>query len=62
MAFLLILLLLFGFVLGGVGSGSSSSGSGTTDLIKPTVKCSKRMAAKAPGVQEQRCGPPPANP
>ena len=58
MAFLLILLLLFGFVLGGIGTGSS----GTTDLIKPTVKCSKRMPAKAPGVQEQRCGPPPANP
>ena len=62
MAFLLILLLLFGFVLGGVGSGSSSSGSGTTGPVKPVVKCSKRMAAKAPGVQERRCGPPPANP
>ena len=59
MPFLLILLLLFGFVLGGVGAGSS--GSGTTEL-KPVVKCSKRMPAKAPGVQEQRCGPPPANP
>ncbi len=58
MAFLLILLLLFGFVLGGVGSGSS----GTSGPVKPTVKCSKRMAAKAPGVQERRCGPPPANP
>ena len=60
MAFLLILLLLFGFVLG--GSVGSRLGSGTTDPIKPTVKCSKRMAAKAPGVQERRCGPPPANP
>ena len=61
MAFLLILLLLFGFVLGGFGAGSSSSGSGTTEL-KPAVKCSKRMPAKAPSAQERRCGPPPANP
>jgi hypothetical protein len=57
MAFLLILLLLFGFVLGGVGTSSSS----TTEL-KPAVKCSKRMPAKAPSAQERRCGPPPANP
>ena len=60
MAFLLILLLLFGFVLGGVGAGSSGSGSGST-VRKPVIKCSKHMAAKAPGVQERRCGPPPAH-
>jgi hypothetical protein len=60
MAFLLILLLLFGFVLGGIGNGTSSSS--TTGPVKPVVKCSKRMPARAPGVQEQRCGPPPANP
>jgi hypothetical protein len=58
MAFLLILLLLFGFVLGGLGSGSSSM----SGQFKPAVKCSKRMAAKAPSAQERRCGPPPANP
>jgi hypothetical protein len=59
MALLAILLLLFGFVFLGVGSSSSS----TTDLIKPTVKCSKRMSAHAPATQERRrCGPPPANP
>jgi hypothetical protein len=57
MSFLLILLLLFGFVLGGFGPSSSS----TTEL-KPVVKCSKHMAAKAPSAQERRCGPPPANP
>jgi hypothetical protein len=56
MSILLILFLLFALL--GVGTSSSS----TTDLIKPTVKCSKRMPSKAPGVQEQRCGPPPANP
>jgi hypothetical protein len=62
MAFLLILLLLFGFVLGGVGSGSSSSLSGSGSTVrKPVIKCSKHMAAKAPGVQERRCGPPPAH-
>jgi hypothetical protein len=60
MAFLLILLLLFGFVLGGVGAGSSSLGSGST-VRKPVIKCSKHMTAKAPGVQERRCGPPPAH-
>jgi hypothetical protein len=59
MALLAILLLLFGFVFAGIGSSSS----GTTDLIKPVVKCSKRMPAKAPtSAQERRCGPPPANP
>ncbi len=59
MALLAILFLLFSFVLLGVGTSSSS----TTDLIKPVVKCSKRMPAKAPSTQEpRRCGPPPANP
>jgi hypothetical protein len=58
MALLAILLLLFGFVFLGVGSGSTSS---TTEL-KPVVKCSQRMPAKAPPAQERRCGPPPANP
>ena len=57
MALLVILRLLFGFVLAGFGTGSS----GTTE-IKPVVKCSQRMPAKAPLAQEQRCGPPPANP
>ena len=57
MALLAILLLLFVFL--GVGSSSSN----TTDLIKPVVKCSKRLPAKAPSNQEpRRCGPPPANP
>ena len=56
MAFLLILLLLFGLL----GAGTSSSSM--SDQFKPPVKCSKRMPAKAPGVQEQRCGPPPVNP
>ena len=61
MALLLILLLLFGFVLGGVGSGSSSSGP--KDIVPPT-KCSKRMdPAKTPTTQDRNpCGPPPANP
>jgi hypothetical protein len=59
MALLAILFLLFSFVFLGVGSGSSN----TTDLIKPVVKCSKRLPAKAPSNQEpRRCGPPPANP
>ena len=57
---LLMLFALFGFVLGGVGAGSSSSGSDST-VRKPVIKCSKHMAAKAPGVQERRCGPPPAH-
>ena len=56
MTLLAILLLLFGFVLGGFG-GSSSSGSGS---IKPVIKCSKRMSTdQQPG---PKCGPPPANP
>jgi hypothetical protein len=59
MALLAILLLLLGFVFAGIGNGTSSSG---TTEIKPVVKCSKRMPAKAPSAQEQRCGPPPANP
>ncbi len=59
MAFLAILVLLFSFVFLGIGSSSSN----TTDLIKPVVKCSKRLPAKAPSNQEpRRCGPPPANP
>jgi hypothetical protein len=59
MALLAILVLLFSFVFLGVGSSST----GTTDLIKPAVKCSKRMPAHAPATQEpRRCGPPPANP
>ena len=60
MPLLAILLLLLGFVFVGLGNGTSSSSS--TGPVKPVVKCSKRMPAKAPGVQEQRCGPPPANP
>jgi hypothetical protein len=56
MALLLIVLLLFGFVLGGVGTGSSG-----TSVRKPVIKCSKHMATKAAGVQERRCGPPPAH-
>jgi hypothetical protein len=61
MAVLLIVLLLFGLVLGGFGGSSSTSlGSGH---VKPVVKCSKRMNAKAPTTQDgRRCGPPPANP
>jgi hypothetical protein len=60
MALLAILFLLFGFVFLGVGTGSS----GTTDLIKPVVKCSKRMPVDGPAPKEprRRCGPPPANP
>jgi hypothetical protein len=58
MAFLTIIVLLFSFVFLGVGSSTS----GTTELIKPTVKCSKRMPARPTSAQERRCGPPPANP
>jgi hypothetical protein len=61
MSLLLILVLLFGFVFGGLGFGSSSSSSGGG--FAPPVKCSKRMpAGTPPPAQEQRCGPPPANP
>ena len=55
----MILFLLFGLVLGGFGTSSSSSGTGE---LKPVVKCSKRMPARATSAQERRCGPPPANP
>ena len=61
MALLLILVLLFGFVLGGFGGSSSSSSTGSGS-VTPVVKCSKRMTTKAPSAQEPRCGPPPANP
>ncbi len=61
MALILIVFLLFGLLLGGFG-GSSSTSSGSGQL-KPVVKCSKRMNAKAPTTQDgRRCGPPPANP
>jgi hypothetical protein len=61
MSILLVLILLFGFVLGGFG-GSSSSSSGTSEL-KPIVKCSKRMPAESQrGQERRRCGPPPAKP
>jgi hypothetical protein len=59
MSLLVILFLLFGLVLGGFGTSSSSSGTGE---LKPVVKCSKRMPARATSAQERRCGPPPANP
>ena len=58
MALLAILLLLFGFVFLGIGSSSSDK----TELIKPAVKCSKRMTANPPAAHGPRCGPPPANP
>jgi hypothetical protein len=59
MSILLVLILLFGFVLGGFG-GTSSSG---TAEFKPIVKCSKRMPAESQRAQERRrCGPPPAKP
>jgi hypothetical protein len=59
MALLAILLLLFGFVFAGLGFGASSA---SRTEVKPVVKCSKRMAAKPPAVQERHCGPPPAKP
>ena len=63
MAFLLILLALFGFVFAGFGGGSSSSGSGSSSTtVVPALKCSTHLGVK-PSVQEQRrCGPPPVNP
>jgi hypothetical protein len=62
MAILLILIALFGFVFAGFGLGSSDSNTGSSTMVDPAVKCSKRMGVKPSAEQRVRCGPPPANP
>ena len=63
MAFLLILLALFGFVFAGFGGGSSSSGSGSSSTtVVPALKCSTHLGVKPSAQEQQRCGLPPTNP
>ncbi len=64
MAFLLILIALFGFVFAGFGVGSSSSGSGSssTKVTPPVLKCSTHLGVKTSAQEQHRCGLPPTNP